>query len=158
MNTACCTSAASRLLPAGQASDEYFEHARSGRLKVVVGPAKLIDGAGVHLKDGRVLPADMVCYCGGFEFQSSPPFLAELGLGETLNHFSQISSKFHFSSVPATKLATLHTLRCWALRMHSCICTASDVLCIEAEGSTCMWCEGWVSSHKASKFRMHHTG
>ena len=47
----------------------------------VLGTAEVVDGRGVCLKDGTVLPADLVVYCGGCEYQGSPPFLAELHLG-----------------------------------------------------------------------------
>ena len=51
-------------------------------MKHVLGTAKAVDAAGVHLKGGAVLLADMVIYAGGCEYQGSPPFLAELDLGE----------------------------------------------------------------------------
>ena len=69
---------------AGQSHDGFFEFAREGRVKHVLGAAKLVDAGGVHLKDGTLLLADMVVYAGGCEFQGSPPFLAELGLGKCL--------------------------------------------------------------------------
>jgi hypothetical protein len=67
---------------AGQSHNEYFQFARTGRATYIVGTATAIDEAGVRLADGTLLPADMVVYCGGFDFQQSPAFLAELGLGE----------------------------------------------------------------------------
>jgi hypothetical protein len=42
-----------------------------------------VDGRGVVLKDGTLLQADLVIYNGGCEYQGSPPFLKELGLGES---------------------------------------------------------------------------
>ena len=52
-------------------------------MKHILGTATAVDERGVVLKDGTVLPADMVIYNGGCEYQGSPPFLKELGLGES---------------------------------------------------------------------------
>ena len=51
-------------------------------MKHVLGTAKLVSEKGVTTKDGTVYPADMVVFCGGCEYQGSPPFLADLKLGE----------------------------------------------------------------------------
>lgn len=67
---------------AGQSHDGFFEFARDGRVKHILGTATLIDERGVTLKDGTVLPAHMVTYCGGCEYQGSPPFLKDLNLGD----------------------------------------------------------------------------
>ena len=67
---------------AGQSHDGYFEFSRHGQVKHVLGSAKLLSEKGVTTKDGRVYPADMVVFCGGCEYQGSPPFLAELNLGK----------------------------------------------------------------------------
>lgn len=73
----------------GQAHDEYFDFARNKDVKHVVGRAKAVEERGVVLEDGSVLPADVVVFCGGCEYQASPPFLAELGLGfEDLHSFA----------------------------------------------------------------------
>ncbi len=53
-------------------------------MKHVLGSAKLVSELGVTTKDGTVYPADMVVFCGGCEYQGSPPFLANLKLGEPL--------------------------------------------------------------------------
>ena len=66
---------------AGVANDEYFQYARAGRVRFPVGSATRVDGAGVHLAGGTVLPANVVVYSGSYEFQGAPPCLAELGLG-----------------------------------------------------------------------------
>ena len=47
----------------------------------ILGTAEVLDDRGVCLKGGTVLPADLIIYCGGCEYQGSPPFLAELHLG-----------------------------------------------------------------------------
>lgn len=67
---------------AGQSHDGFFEFARQGRVKHVLGSAKLVSGSGVTTKDGTVYPADMIVFCGGCEYQGSPPFLADLKLGK----------------------------------------------------------------------------
>jgi hypothetical protein len=67
---------------AGQSHDGYFEFSRSGQVKHVLGTAKLVSEKGVTTKDGTVIPADMVVFCGGCEYQGSPPFLADLKLGK----------------------------------------------------------------------------
>ena len=67
---------------AGQSHDGYFEFSRSGQVKHVLGTAKLVSEKGVTIKDGTVIPADMVVFCGGCEYQGSPPFLADLKLGQ----------------------------------------------------------------------------
>ena len=69
-------------LRAGQSHDGYFEFSRHGQVKHALGNAKLVSEKGVTTKDGTVYPADMVVFCGGCEYQGSPPFLAELKLGE----------------------------------------------------------------------------
>ena len=51
-------------------------------MKHVLGTAKLVSEKGVTTKDGTVIPADMVVFCGGCEYQGSPPFLADLKLGK----------------------------------------------------------------------------
>ena len=66
---------------AGQAHDGFFSSARSGRARHLLGTAAEIDESGVRLEDGRHLPADMVVFCGGCEWQGSPRFLQGLGLG-----------------------------------------------------------------------------
>ena len=80
---------------AGQSHNEYFQYARTGQVRHAVGPATAVDEAGVRLADGSVLPADMVVYCGGFEFQGSPPFLAELGLGDARMALPEPASPGH---------------------------------------------------------------
>ena len=67
---------------AGQSHDGYFEFSYHGQVKHVLGSAKLLSEKGVTTKDGRVYPADMVVFCGGCEYQGSPPFLADLKLGK----------------------------------------------------------------------------
>ena len=67
---------------AGQSHDGYFEFSRQSRVRHVLGSAKLVSEAGVSTKDQAVYPADMVVFCGGCEYQGSPPFLADLKLGE----------------------------------------------------------------------------
>jgi hypothetical protein len=66
---------------AGQSHDGFFEFARDGRVKHVLGKAVIVNEKGVSLKDGTLLPAHMVIYCGGCEYQGSPPFLKGLNLG-----------------------------------------------------------------------------
>ncbi|BDA43875.1 probable tRNA-specific 2-thiouridylase MnmA at C-terminar half [Coccomyxa sp. Obi] len=94
----------------GQSHDGFFEFARDGRVKHVLGTATTVDGCGVTLKDGTQLPAHMVIYCGGCEYQGSPPFLKDLKLGfEDLHSFAFLgksgrigtASDGLFSYVPA---------------------------------------------------------
>ena len=66
---------------AGQAHDGFFSAARSGQVRHLLGAAAEIDDAGVRLKDGRHLPAGLVVFCGGCEWQGTPRFLRGLGLG-----------------------------------------------------------------------------
>jgi hypothetical protein len=68
-------------LVAGQSHDGFFAYARAGRVQHILGAAVALNERGVHLSDGGVLPADMVVFAGGCEYQGSPPFLAELDLG-----------------------------------------------------------------------------
>lgn len=67
--------------PAGQSHDGFFEFARDSRVKHVLGTAVFVNEQGVQLKDGTLLPAHMVIYCGGCEYQGSPSFLKGLNLG-----------------------------------------------------------------------------
>ena len=66
---------------AGQAHDGFFSSARRGQARHLLGTAAEIDESGVRLEDGRHLPADMVVFCGGCEYQGEPRFLQGLGLG-----------------------------------------------------------------------------
>ena len=50
-------------------------------MKHMLGTATTVNSCGVTLKDGTQLPAHMVIYCGGCEYQGSPPFLRDLKLG-----------------------------------------------------------------------------
>ena len=83
---------------AGQSHNGYFEFSRTGQVKHVLGSAKLVSEAGLTTKDGTVYPADMVVFCGGCEYQGSPPFLANLKLGtasalRSLTESSQTTSR-----------------------------------------------------------------
>ena len=110
---------------AGQSHDGFFEFARDGRVQHILGAAIAVDERGVRLKDGSVLPADMVIYAGGCEYQGSPPFLAELDLGEgTQASFSPCPASprsMQPTCCPGIMLLLMGAMLCLCLIISACM-------------------------------------
>ena len=77
-------------------------------MKHVLGSAKLVSEAGVTTKEGTVYPADMVVFCGGCEYQGSPPFLANLKLGEAYDFLALKLSKPRCTTYHSFVVGELH--------------------------------------------------
>ena len=106
---------------AGQSHDGYFEFSRNGQVKHVLGSAKVLSEKGVVTKDGTVYPADMVVFCGGCEYQGSPPFLANLKLGEepaNSNHTLQLQRAV--CAVSLSKLSHEAAGQFYGMVKHKC--------------------------------------
>lgn len=109
-----------RVWCAGQSHDGFFEFARDGRVKHVLGTATTVDSCGVTLKDGTQLPAHMVIYCGGCEYQGSPPFLKDLKLGDPFRLvytcWQQVGNKLLHVAFLVTQCSCLERRVCVSLR------------------------------------------
>jgi hypothetical protein len=67
----------------GQCSDGYFRLAAAGRLRCVVGKVERLARDDVVLASGEALRADVLVVAAGCRFNLDPPFLKDLGIGES---------------------------------------------------------------------------